>query len=71
MLSWLLDVAAAAVPVLLGWVVALLRRIDSHLERLETHDRVLFGEDRIDDDDGLVDRVEQLRQDLDELANRR
>ena len=69
MLTWLLDVAAAAVPILLGWVVALLRRIDTHLEQLETHDRVLFGEERLDNG-GLVDRVEQLRRDVDELVER-
>jgi hypothetical protein len=65
LLSWILDLAAIVVPPLLGYIGWILRKIDNSLSRLELHDRVLFGEERLEDDAGLVQKVEELQQRLD------
>ncbi|SFR37104.1 hypothetical protein SAMN04487947_0561 [Halogeometricum rufum] len=60
LLDVVMNVFIAAVPVVLGWIGWLVRRIDKRTELVEDHDRVLFGDDRVETDDGLIGSVERL-----------
>ncbi len=55
-----MDIVVAAIPVLLGWLAKMIRRIDRRTERVEDHDRALYGDERVPHDDGLVGTVDRL-----------
>jgi hypothetical protein len=62
LLDVVMNVFIAAVPVVLGWIGVLVRRIDKRTELVEDHDRVLFGDERVEADDGLVGSVDRLEE---------
>jgi hypothetical protein len=66
--SWIVDFAVAVVPIVLGWMARVLRRVDKRTERVEEHDRVLFGEDRVDGVDGIVPKVQRHDRILTDVA---
>lgn len=67
-MSWVVDVAVAVIPVLLGWIGRVVRRIDKRTERVESHERILFGDERDDGRNGIVPKVRRHERILDGVA---
>lgn len=62
LINVVMNVFIAAVPVVLGWIGWFVRRIDRRTELVEDYDRVLFRDDRVKADDGLVGSVDRLEE---------